>query len=511
MQAILPVAGVVSEIVAAAEAAPTATAEPVAPAAPVSARAEGRRAARAAARPPLDETAVEAAASGAIDAIVVDEPHAPSISVEASLPAEPVAAVTVAPAAPAAPTSRRASRAQRPAPVEIVAEPELAQAIIEPHPVDETLAFRTAPIQPPAEPAPLLDPVLTPAEPFALLEPVVEAAEPVVETPAAVEPEPIELIAEPFVAATPVAEPAPAPQHEARNERVAAPGTDEFEAAARLFAFTGELPTQDVIAEVEAETEESPAAHRVSRGARRASAFKRATAVSFSVGVMGVVGLLTVGMTTPAEAVAAASGNQASLTVLAAAGTDAEVSEEDVQAYVAPATTENASIVRNESYSMVTNAELAMESGITNFSNFFTNDPNSAIQWPFAVGVPITYGFGMRSGRMHEGADFVPGAGSPIQAIADGVVRVATNAGGAYGVHVIIDHVIDGQLVSSHYAHMQYGSLAVTPGQSVTVGTMLGRTGNTGRSYGAHTHFEILMGGTTPIDPIPWLREHAGG
>ena len=117
----------------------------------------------------------------------------------------------------------------------------------------------------------------------------------------------------------------------------------------------------------------------------------------------------------------------------------------------------------------------------------------------------------MRSGRMHEGADFTPGAGSPIQAIADGVVRIATSSGGAYGVTVVIDHQIDGQLVSSRYAHMQYGSLQVSVGQQVTVGTILGRTGNTGRSYGAHTHFEILMNGTTAIDPIPWLRQHAGG
>ena len=58
---------------------------------------------------------------------------------------------------------------------------------------------------------------------------------------------------------------------------------------------------------------------------------------------------------------------------------------------------------------------------------------------------------------------------------------------------------------------MQYGSLQVEVGEHVTVGTIVGHTGNTGRSYGAHTHFEILMNGTTPIDPIPWLRQHAGG
>ena len=141
----------------------------------------------------------------------------------------------------------------------------------------------------------------------------------------------------------------------------------------------------------------------------------------------------------------------------------------------------------------------------------FVNDPTAAIQWPFSVGVPISYGFGMRSGTMHEGADFVPGAGSPVQAIADGTVRIATESGGAYGVTVVIDHIIDGELVSSRYAHMQYGSLKVSAGEQITVGTVIGNTGNTGRSFGAHTHFEILAGGTTAIDPIPWLREHTGG
>jgi murein DD-endopeptidase MepM/ murein hydrolase activator NlpD len=38
---------------------------------------------------------------------------------------------------------------------------------------------------------------------------------------------------------------------------------------------------------------------------------------------------------------------------------------------------------------------------------------------------------------------------------------------------------------------------------------MVGKTGNTGRSYGAHMHFELIVNGTT-IDPLPWLRENAG-
>jgi murein DD-endopeptidase MepM/ murein hydrolase activator NlpD len=301
-----------------------------------------------------------------------------------------------------------------------------------------------------------------------------------------------------------------------------ASGIDEFEAAARLFSFTAETPVQEAAADATGESasesepaaEAEPAAHTAPRrsAARRGSAFKRAATASFSVGVFGIVGLMAVGMTTPAEAVAAVSGVDASLSVVASGDTSLPVIDEDeIQAYVAPVDAQSDTLQRTETYSTTTTAQLASEAGIRNFSNLFHNNPNSNVQWPFAVGVTMSYGFGMRSGRMHEGIDFTPGAGAPVQAIADGTVRVASEAGGAYGVHVIIDHIVDGELVSSHYAHMQYGSLQVTAGQHVTVGTMLGRTGNTGRSYGAHTHFEILKNGTTAIDPMPWLRTYTDG
>lgn len=299
-----------------------------------------------------------------------------------------------------------------------------------------------------------------------------------------------------------------------------APGVDEFVVAARLFAFTGETPVQERAPQAqradEAETDATPEVeapkHAATRRSRGGASFKRVAATSFSIGVFGIVGLMAVGMTTPAEAVAAVRGVDASLAVVAPAenGTPV-VDESEIQAYVAPGDVQNDTLDRTENYTTTTTAQLASEAGIRNFSNLFHNNPNSNIQWPFAVGVTMSYGFGMRSGRMHEGIDFTPGAGAPVQAIADGVVRVASEAGGAYGVHVIIDHVIDGQLISSHYAHMQYGSLQVVPGQRVTVATVIGRTGNTGRSYGAHTHFELLQNGTTAIDPMPWLRTYTDG
>lgn len=289
---------------------------------------------------------------------------------------------------------------------------------------------------------------------------------------------------------------------------------DEFECAARLFAFTGEtaVQTPPVVAAAEPVAEGLPA---VSTSRSRRST-RRIAATSFSVGVMGVVGLLTVGMTMPVSALASASGTDSvtaaeTATTRLAVGGDVAASDGAIQAYVAPAEATSAVVDRADGYSATTYAKMAADSGISNPSNFYVNDPTAPIQWPFAVGVPITYGFGMRDGTMHEGADFVPGEGAPVQAIADGTVRIATEQGGAFGVTVLIDHEIDGQLVSSRYGHMQYGSLQVTQGQHVSVGQFLGRTGNTGRSFGAHTHVEILQNGTTPIDPIVWLRQHTGG
>ncbi|WES64323.1 peptidoglycan DD-metalloendopeptidase family protein [Microbacter sp. GSS18] len=383
------------------------------------------------------------------------------------------------------------------------------------------------------QPTELPEAVLRPAEPFELLPPAA-APEPVVAPEQAIVAEPVPDGPVVLPAADVVLEPVEVVEHaatepeslpdahalpEEQARQGAASGVDEFAAAAALFSFTGETPVQaekpveNPAADdtADGKTAEQPAKAPSPRVPRTRTSLRRIAATGFSVGVMGIVGLMTVGMTTPVEAVAASSAVETNLSVLAASDTEAGIDVDEIQAYVAPADNENADLLRDENYDTVTMAEIASESGISNYSSFFVNDPNSEIQWPFAVGVPISYGFGMRSGRMHEGVDFVPGYGAPIQAIADGTVRVATNAGGAYGVHVIIDHEIDGQLVSSHYAHMVYGSITVVPGQQVEVGQVLGNTGNTGRSYGAHTHFEILMNGTTAIDPIPWLRQHAGG
>ncbi|MFB4349098.1 M23 family metallopeptidase [Microbacterium sp. CR_7] len=290
---------------------------------------------------------------------------------------------------------------------------------------------------------------------------------------------------------------------------------DPFTTASRVFraVATGPTPTasaEEPVAEpATAPADEAPAAAHV---ARRRPPARKFLAVGATVGVMSLAGLLAVGMTLPAEAVAAVQGGQPlSATSLVAASGAGETGgkSDEIQAFVTSSDVQNESLARSDSFSTMSLVEVASEEGINYSNEVFTNDPEAAIQWPFKVGVGMSSGFGMRWGRLHEGIDFVPGEGAPIQAVADGVVRIATEQGGAYGVTVYIDHVIDGEVVTSHYSHMQYGSLQVKAGQTVKVGDVVGHTGNTGRSYGAHLHFEIIVNGAK-IDPLPWLRENAG-
>lgn len=136
-----------------------------------------------------------------------------------------------------------------------------------------------------------------------------------------------------------------------------------------------------------------------------------------------------------------------------------------------------------------------------------------AIRWPFPYPVPITDGFGDRpagtSGSSHHnGVDFVPGSGTPIYAVADGVVQLHQEDFGGYGNHVILTHEIDGLKFDSVYAHMQSGSSPLVTGAPIKAGDFVGLVGDTGDSYGAHLHFEIRLS-KLPVDPFAWLTENA--
>ena len=75
---------------------------------------------------------------------------------------------------------------------------------------------------------------------------------------------------------------------------------------------------------------------------------------------------------------------------------------------------------------------------------------------------------------------------------------------GAYGKMVEVEHA---QGVTSRYAHLS--SIAVAVGQEVKPGALVGRVGSTGRSTGAHLHYETRINGDA-VDPQRFLRAGAG-
>lgn len=96
----------------------------------------------------------------------------------------------------------------------------------------------------------------------------------------------------------------------------------------------------------------------------------------------------------------------------------------------------------------------------------------------------------------HKGTDYMVGRGTPIYAIADGVVVSSDEDGPGWGVYIKIAHNIGGQSVTSLYAHMLYGSRRVTVGETVRAGQLIGQVSDTGRAFGTHLHLEIYVNGS---------------
>ena len=119
--------------------------------------------------------------------------------------------------------------------------------------------------------------------------------------------------------------------------------------------------------------------------------------------------------------------------------------------------------------------------------------------------VYMTSGFGYRrdpftGGRaLHTGVDFAAPIGTEILAAASGVVRYAAFHS-QYGYMIDLDH---GDGLLTRYAHCS--RLFVRPGEFVRRGQKIATVGNTGRSTGAHLHFEVQISGD-PVNPLPFLR-----
>lgn len=116
--------------------------------------------------------------------------------------------------------------------------------------------------------------------------------------------------------------------------------------------------------------------------------------------------------------------------------------------------------------------------------------------WPVAG--PVTSGFGVRWGRMHEGIDIAVPSGTPVRAAAAGTVIEAGWVSG-YGNLVVVDH---GNGIATAYAHNS--AFAAAAGRQVAQGEVIAYSGSTGHSTGPHVHFEVRVGGAA-VDPLGYL------
>jgi murein DD-endopeptidase MepM/ murein hydrolase activator NlpD len=118
----------------------------------------------------------------------------------------------------------------------------------------------------------------------------------------------------------------------------------------------------------------------------------------------------------------------------------------------------------------------------------------------------VTSGFGGRAdpfgggAAFHKGIDFHANLGDPVLAVADGVVSYAGVRSG-YGNVVEIDH---GNGYVTRYAHNS--RLLVQVGDLVRSGQQVAKAGSTGRSTGAHVHFEVWANGAV-VNPAKFLGQ----
>ncbi|GAA0910108.1 hypothetical protein GCM10009558_015080 [Virgisporangium aurantiacum] len=128
----------------------------------------------------------------------------------------------------------------------------------------------------------------------------------------------------------------------------------------------------------------------------------------------------------------------------------------------------------------------------------------------------VTSNFGLRihpvtkERKMHNGIDLGAGCGTPINAVADGVVIFASDNVGGYGQYIVIDH---GQSFHTGYGHQQ--AMYVSAGQPVQRGQHIADVGDKGDATGhCHLHFNTLTGAVADpwagnyVDPKPLLVKH---
>ena len=106
----------------------------------------------------------------------------------------------------------------------------------------------------------------------------------------------------------------------------------------------------------------------------------------------------------------------------------------------------------------------------------------------------------------HTGVDLSASTGTKVMSVTSGRVVEASGGGrygGAYGNHVVV------KTGGREFLYAHLNSIAVSRGDQVNEGQRLGKSGNTGRSFGPHLHFEVRKGPFNygdDVDPMPYLK-----
>jgi murein DD-endopeptidase MepM/ murein hydrolase activator NlpD len=149
------------------------------------------------------------------------------------------------------------------------------------------------------------------------------------------------------------------------------------------------------------------------------------------------------------------------------------------------------------------------DAGRVSASTGFVTAPTQRVSVPSRIPLDaarMSSDYGMRSHpvlggrRRHSGVDLAAPTGTPVYAPADGLVSRA-DAWGSYGNYVALEHGGD---LQTRFGHLS--GFAVSAGERVTKGQLIGYVGSTGRSTGPHLHYEVRVAGEA-VDPRPYMLD----
>ena len=109
----------------------------------------------------------------------------------------------------------------------------------------------------------------------------------------------------------------------------------------------------------------------------------------------------------------------------------------------------------------------------------------------------------------HGGVDLATKSGSPIYAVAAGVVTATVSGSSSVNGYIDVTHTVGKVAYSTRYMHIWSATTHVKVGQVVAAGQRISSVGMSGNSTGPHLHLELWersAGGSKQLDPVPWLK-----